>query len=465
MSERVDILGVAGRPVLHSRSPAIFRELFRITGDNAAYMRVASSSAEEAIGLFRALGMSGMNLTAPFKEEAVHLVDELSPEARALGAVNCLVPIAGEGDRALIRGCNTDPQGVAGALRVHGIEPSGKRCLVIGAGGAAKAAVCALVSAGCAVTVANRTRARADELAERFGCGSGALDSLRDLARGADIITSTIASDALPDPEAWFPFNRPVAVIDADYKSARLARFASARGLATATGADWLVAQAVPAHRLFMRGALGDGEASGGSGPSSDDAASGDALFGRLCEALVKAPPVYSQGRTIALVGLMGAGKSSTGRALADRLGQPFVDADREIEIEAGMSVSRIFESEGEASFRSREARIIDRITRYPEPCVLATGGGAVVAEAVRDMLRDRCLTVWLYASPATAAARATGGGRPLLAGGDPLGRMSALEAERRGAYASCAELLVSTEGRSAPEVAELIHEEIRRLS
>jgi shikimate dehydrogenase len=461
MSETIPILGVAGRPVLHSMSPLIFRELFHASGAKAAYTRVAASSAAEAIFLFRALGMRGMNLTSPLKEEAAAalagglaggIVAELSAEARKLGAVNCLLPLEGGG----IRGDNTDPQGVLGGLGVLGVEIAGRRCLVLGAGGAGKAAAFALARAGGEVVVANRTRSRADEVAALLGCASASLDELPELARGAEVIVSTLASEALPDPEAWFPSGGPTgglagrcaAVLDADYKTGRLARFAASRGVLAATGADWLVAQALPAYELFMGGAAPSGEA--------------------LAALLSSSPRAYAKGRKIALIGLMGSGKTRVGRALAARMDLPFVDADDEIEAEAAATIPEIFAREGESGFRAREARVIDRITSSPGAVVVATGGGAAASGACAPLLAERCAAAWLYATPATAARRTregAGASRPLLAVEDPERRLEALEAERRGAYAACAELLVSTEGRGFEEVAEVLHDEIDRLS
>jgi shikimate dehydrogenase len=453
MTETIPILAVAGRPVLHSKSPVIFRELFRSSGTKGAYSRLAAGSAAEAISLFRALGMRGMNLTSPFKEEAAPLVDELSDRAQKLGAVNSLARAGG----GAIRGDNTDPEGVLGALAARGAAVTGSRCLVLGAGGAGKAAAFALISAGAEVTIANRTRSRADDAAALLGCSSASLDELPALAAAADFIVSTIASDALPDPEAWMPpaGGRLKAVLDADYKTGALARLASLRGLSAATGADWLLSQALPAYRLFMGGEALDVD---------------EAERARLAAILAAAPPVFPRGRAIALVGLMGAGKTRVGRSLAGRLGAPFVDADAEIEAEASASIPEIFAREGEAGFRAREARALDRITSREGTAVISTGGGAPTDPASASILAESCLPVWLYVSPRTAAARAAkapGGAasRPLIAAGDPEERLAALEAERRGAYASLAELIVSTEGHGPEEVAEMIHDEISRVS
>ncbi len=462
MSSTIPILAVAGRPVLHSMSPRLFRGFFRASGDEAAYTRVAAESAAEAIGIFRALGMRGMNLTAPFKEEAAALVDELTPEARALGAVNCLVPLAD----GRVLGANTDGQGVVGALRGRGVEVSGKRCLVIGSGGAGKAAARALAQAGGALVILNRTEARARALASELGCEAGGLDELSIRANDASVIVSTLASEVLPDPETWLP--RPgraggapgtagVAVLDADYKTATLARRARARGFVVAGGLEWLACQALPAYELFMGRAAGI--------PAADTSAADEVSPVELAGG---SGDLGSKSRRIALVGLMGAGKTATGATLAKLLSRPFVDADGEIVREAGKSVAEIFAGEGESGFRARELRCLDRITSFPEPVVLATGGGAPVSEDGGRTLRERCLGVWLHVLPETALARASGHGlgvRPLLADGDPAAKLTSLESERRGAYALCSELVVSTESRDASTVARMIRDEIDRLS
>jgi shikimate dehydrogenase len=457
MARKISILGVAGRPVLHSMSPVLFRELFRASGDDAAYTRIAASSAAEAMGLFRSLEMRGMNITAPFKEQvaalAGGLVDELSPDALALGAVNCLVQL--EDGRVL--GSNTDAQGVLGALIGHGVAIAGKRCLVIGAGGAGKAAVRALVAAGGEVVVANRTRSRADEVAAAFGCASAGLDELAVRATGATVIVSTLASDALPRPETWLTDDSAAAVLDADYKRGILARYAAERGLVVATGADWLACQALPSYELFMGKTA---SASPGTAPAS------------LAAALSASPRAAAKGKKIALVGLMGAGKTQAGKILAELLDISFIDSDGEIEADAGMAVSDIFAREGESGFRARERRTLDRIISRPGSAVLATGGGAAVFSSSAQLLKERCLCIWLHVSPETATERTRGGAgvRPLLVRGEGAeggseAKLRALEAERRGAYASCAELLVSTEGREARDVAEVIYGEIDRVS
>jgi shikimate kinase len=101
--------------------------------------------------------------------------------------------------------------------------------------------------------------------------------------------------------------------------------------------------------------------------------------------------------RSIVLVGMMGAGKSSVGRRLAARLSIPFVDADAEIEAAAGMSIPEIFEQHGEAYFRAGEARVIARLLDCG-PQVMATGGGAVMDPGTRALIREKGVSVWLKA-------------------------------------------------------------------
>ena len=119
--------------------------------------------------------------------------------------------------------------------------------------------------------------------------------------------------------------------------------------------------------------------------------------------------------RSVVLVGMMGAGKSSIGRRLASRLGLPFVDADTEIEIAAGMSIPEIFATHGEPYFRAGEARVIARLLDHG-PQVLATGGGAVMDQRTRDLIHIKGISVWLKADLDVLVKRTKRrGDRPLV--------------------------------------------------
>ncbi|WP_420403426.1 shikimate kinase [Nisaea sp.] len=140
--------------------------------------------------------------------------------------------------------------------------------------------------------------------------------------------------------------------------------------------------------------------------------------------------------KSIVLVGLMGAGKSSVGRRLAQRLQMPFIDADQEIERAADCSIPEFFERFGEEEFRRGERRVIQRILDGP-PVVLATGGGAFMAEDTRAAIAEHAVSVWLKADLDVLFERVSRRqGRPLLANRDPRGVLKKLMDERYPVYA-----------------------------
>ncbi|HEX4710433.1 shikimate kinase [Phenylobacterium sp.] len=148
--------------------------------------------------------------------------------------------------------------------------------------------------------------------------------------------------------------------------------------------------------------------------------------------------------RTIALVGLMGVGKSSVGRRLANALDLPFRDADTEVEAAAGRSISDIFVDLGEDAFREGERRVIARLLDQ-EPHVLATGGGAFMNEQTRALIKSKAVSVWLKADLEILARRVSRKDtRPLLAGKDPLVVLQSLAEARYPVYAQ-ADIAVET--------------------
>jgi shikimate kinase len=152
-------------------------------------------------------------------------------------------------------------------------------------------------------------------------------------------------------------------------------------------------------------------------------------------------------GRTVALVGMMGAGKSSVGRRLATRLGVSFKDADSEIEMAAGCSVSEIFERYGEMAFREGERKVIARLLDEP-PLVLATGGGAFIDPRTRERLKERAMTVWIKAPVDVLMDRVSRrGNRPLLRTADPRDTLERLLKERAPVYAEADVMVESDDG------------------
>ena len=166
--------------------------------------------------------------------------------------------------------------------------------------------------------------------------------------------------------------------------------------------------------------------------------------------------------RSIALVGLMGAGKTAVGRRLARRLGLAFADSDAEIERSTGLGVAEIFDRHGEAHFREAERRILAALVAGP-PRVIATGGGAFADADSRRLILERCIAIWLDADPAILAERVgRDERRPLLGGGDPRHALAAL-AERRNPFYAEAHIRLNCGKLSEAAVVERIVEALQR--
>lgn len=167
------------------------------------------------------------------------------------------------------------------------------------------------------------------------------------------------------------------------------------------------------------------------------------------------------RARTITLVGLMGVGKSSVGRRLANALDLPFRDADAEVETAAGRSIPDIFADLGEAAFREGERRVIARLLEEP-PHVLATGGGAFMNAETRKLIKAKTISVWLKADLELLARRVSRkDNRPLISGKDPMEVLQAQAADRYPFYAE-ADVTVET-GDAAHHVT--VDQVIRALS
>ena len=163
--------------------------------------------------------------------------------------------------------------------------------------------------------------------------------------------------------------------------------------------------------------------------------------------------------RPIVLVGMMGVGKSTIGRKLAQVLGLPFADADEEIEKAARMTVSEIFANFGEDYFRDGERRVIARLLDAG-PSVLATGGGAFVQPETRALVLEKAISIWLDSDIETLLDRVgRKDTRPLLRNGDPAEILARLKAEREPAYAQAAIKVTSTNGPHGEAVNRILQE------
>ena len=170
---------------------------------------------------------------------------------------------------------------------------------------------------------------------------------------------------------------------------------------------------------------------------------------------------VMTMNRTVALIGMMGAGKTRVGQALAARLGLRFIDADAEIEAAAGCSIEDIFATRGEAAFRDGERRVIRRLLRGP-PHVLATGGGAFQNPDTRAAIAERAVSLWLKADLDVLWERISRRShRPMLKTPDPRGTLARLIEERYPVYA-LADLTVESAGGPLEETVALAERALR---
>ncbi len=428
----MDHFAVAGRLVLHSRSPQIFNAAFRALGKPGRYVRMAPESAAGSLDLFRRLGLAGLNVTTPFKTEIMAGLASWDEAAGAIGAVN--VVLRREDG---LHGANTDHLGVSGALAGGGIAVRGHRCLVAGAGGAGRAAAFALARGGGEVVVLDLDPDKSARAARDFGIMAAPALDWPARFEEADIIVAAVPAGGLSLKGCRV---RPEQILlDADYRRPVLRDEAAVRGLRYIPGREWLKHQAVPALGLFL----------GLNDPAADidwkECLEGPSRAGR---------------DVVALTGFMGSGKSAVGRELAARLGYDFADTDEWIEQSEGKSVAELFETRGEPYFRSREKEALARLTRGRR-LVLSCGGGAVLDADNRAVLGKSALTVWIYASLETTFGRIRAEDRPLLRGTSPLEKAAELFAARRDDYFLSADLVVDNEGAPARTV-ERIHEEIR---
>jgi shikimate kinase len=177
------------------------------------------------------------------------------------------------------------------------------------------------------------------------------------------------------------------------------------------------------------------------------------------------AAPTDGSSGNIFLVGLMGAGKTSVGKLLARRLGKAFFDCDHEIERATGVRIPLIFEIEGEAGFRVRERKMLSELVQRC-PVVVATGGGAVLDEQNRTLLKQHGTVVYLCATPQDLWQRTRHDrNRPLLQTANPLAKLTELFAERDPLYREVADLVVDTGSQSLSALTHRLEQRLAQLA
>ena len=360
----------------------------------------------------------GVNVTIPYKQTVIPLLDEVDPKAAAIGAVNTIV-----NRRGRLCGYNTDYDGMAALARHAGLTLKNKNVLILGTGGTSRTAM----------TVAADLGAAEIRRVSRTGRG-GAITYEQAADLPVQVLINTTPCGMYPgcdgQPMDLSRFGWLEGVLDAVYNPLRTRLVLQARdnGARGQGGLYMLVAQAAAACRLFLDRPLPDG----------------------ALDSVYRA--IHGQKQNIVLTGMPGSGKSTVGRVLARQLDRELVDTDTEIIRLAKKPIPEIFAQRGERGFRDLESQVIQEVSRRTG-LVIATGGGAILREENVRSLRQNG-RIYFLDRPA----------EDILPTDDrPLARdMEAVRqryAERYPRYTSTADAAVPVRG-SAEDVAAAIREE-----
>ena len=400
--------GLLGEKLGHSYSPAIHALL----GDYE--YRLYEKAPSEVEAFLRSGDFDGLNVTIPYKKTVLPLCAELSDEARAIGSVNTLVRRA---DGTLF-GDNTDAWGFRYLLSSAGIDPTGRKALVLGSGGASVMAVYVLKKLGAgSVTVISR---------------SGP-DNYGNLDRHADaeLIVNTTPVGMYPgngaSPLDLTAFPHCAGVADVVYNPARTALLlqAEALGIPCSGGLGMLVGQALRSSERFQ-------------GRTLDTS-----LVGDITEKLRK------ESGNIILIGMPGCGKSTVAARLSELTGRPVLDADARAAELAGKTIPEIFAESGEEGFRALETKALSELGRA-SGTIIATGGGCVTREENYPLLRQNGTIFWLRRDVSVLPRD----GRPLSRNAD----LAAMYARRAPFYERFADVLIEND-RTPDEAARSILE------
>lgn len=236
---------VFGKPILHSRSPQLFNSVFASQGIDAFYTRIRALSGKDVVDTIRNLNISGANITTPFKEEVMPYLDFIADDAKKIGGVNTIINANGK-----LLGYNTDYHGVTRSFAESGSNLKGLKCLILGAGPAARAAVYGLMKSGAEVTVTNRTYSKAQLVANDFGCSILSIHKVKSEIDRFEAVVSTLLPDANPINDVDLPSR--LTILDANYRISNFGIYADAFDCKIISGKRWLINQAVESFKLYF---------------------------------------------------------------------------------------------------------------------------------------------------------------------------------------------------------------------
>ena len=397
--------GLLGRKLGHSYSPQIHAQL-------ASYSySLFEKEPEELEGFLKNGNFVGLNVTIPYKKDVIPFLDQLSPVARRLGAVNTIVR---RREGSLV-GHNTDYFGFRYLVQQSGLDVSGKKVLVLGSGGASNTAVAALQELGARVVIISRS-------------GENNYGNLH-LHANASVIVNTTPVGMYPNtgvsPIDLGCFPQLEGVLDVVYNPARTQILLDAenRGLVAMNGLWMLVAQAQESAEWF-------------SGETIPDS--------RITEIHAA---LRAQMENIILVGMPGCGKTTIGRLLARETGKQFVDADEALEARVGRKITDIIPTDGEAAFRSLETETLAELGKQ-SGFVIATGGGCVTQERTYPLLHQNGTILWLT----RALDKLPTEGRPL----SQTGKLQQMLATRQPMYRRFADAVIENDGTVEETLAQI---------
>ena len=389
------ICGLLGKTLGHSYSPLIHSYLGQYE------YRLFEKQPHELEDFLKRGEFEGLNVTMPYKKDVIPYLDALSPIAARLGAVNTIVRREGK-----LIGHNTDYAGFLSMVHRSGLDPAAKKVLILGSGGASATAVAVMEDLGADVIVISRG-------------GENNYNNLYTMHTDAAIIVNTTPVGMYPNtdvsPINIFEFPALEGVLDVIYNptNTMLLQLAQESGVYGMSGLWMLVAQAKEASEWFQNCTIPDEKIT-------------------QIHNLVRA-----QVENIVLIGMPGCGKTTVGKALADKLGRQFFDADAEIAKKANMSIPEIFAKEGEDGFRSREIKVLSELGKQ-SGLVIATGGGCVTQAVNHSNLHQNGRIFWLKRQ----ISQLPTDGRPL----SQKGNLEEMYRIRKPLYESFADVIIENE-------------------
>lgn len=412
---------VAGFPIRHSLSPQFFHFLSVKTGVDLHYVRLATEQPEDVVCLLNT-GFDGGNITMPLKEKICQLPFKKTPIVELIQAANLIYR---KDDQWYME--NTDIIGVRESLRPYEKEIRNQPALVIGAGGAGRAAVVALREYTNDITLTNRTHESASWWSKKLSTHLVPFDDINNVVSRFKVIVYTIPT------EIPLKITSDQIFLEARYDQT----FFHDTTPHYIGGLNWLIHQALPSFELLTSRKI---EVS---------------LFAKFLDTFnsnlkkERGKKHQNTEKNIFLIGFMKSGKTTVGRLTAEQLGVTFIDLDEHIEKKHKQSVSDIIKQKGLIYFRNFESRTLREIFKEnSHNVIIATGGGIVERKVNRDFLRKHGYVIFLSATMEELKKRSDNSERPLWKD-----NVENLFEKRIRLYKEAADEIIVTNGKSVDEV------------